>query len=273
MLRLITHDDVTQLLCSTRTSRSLDYEVSAFAVRGVLVDTAFPDVRSEIERWTAENRPQGALVTHAHEDHAGNVGSLVARGIPIGMAPKTAARLRDPAPTGWYRRICWGVAPALARPVEAFTHPSLELLAAPGHSADHHVVWDAERETVFGGDLFIGVKVRVAHPGEDIRGHVRSLRAIAGLAPRRFFDAHRGVLANPVDALRAKADWMEEMIGAIEDRGRQGWSDRAIRDAVLGREDLTGWISGGDYSRLNFVQSVLAGIGAAESPGVNSATL
>ena len=37
--------------------------------------------------------------------------------------------------------------------------------------------WDAERETVFGGDLFLGVRVRVAHPGEDPRQLARSVRA------------------------------------------------------------------------------------------------
>jgi glyoxylase-like metal-dependent hydrolase (beta-lactamase superfamily II) len=126
----------------------------------------------------------------------------------------------------------------------------------PGHSPDHHVVWDAERGTVFGGDLFIGVKVRIAHSDEDIRGQASVLRAVASWHPERYFDGHRGLLIDPVVQLRAKADWIDEMIAAIESRVHQGWEDRAIRDDVLGREDLTGVVSFGDYSRINFVRSV-----------------
>jgi hypothetical protein len=58
--------------------------------------------------------------------------------------------------------------------------------------------------------------------------------------------------------LRAKADWIEEMIAAIESRIRRGWGDAAIRDEVLGREDATGTWSFGAYSKLAFVHSVRA---------------
>jgi hypothetical protein len=109
---------------------------------------------------------------------------------------------------------------------------------------------------MFGGDLFIGVKVRIGHPNEDVRSQVRSLRAMAALRPRRFFDAHRGLLADPVAQLTAKADWIDEVIGAVEERVREGWSDGAICHAVLGGGDLTGWISRGDYAKINLVRSV-----------------
>ena len=270
MIQLLRHDDVTQLLCSTRTSRMLDYVVSAYLVRGVLVDTAFPAVGAELARWAAGSPPAGAFVTHHHEDHAGNVVRLAALGIPLAVAPDTLERLRAPKPIGLYRRTCWGSAPAFIRDVEPFSHPSLALLPARGHSPDHHVVWDAERGTMFGGDLFIGVKVRIAHPGEDIRGQVLALRAMAALQPVRFFDAHRGALTRPVEQLLAKAAWTEEMIGAIEQLVGAGWNDRAIRNQVLGREDLTGWLSAGDYSRLNFVRSVRASIPDSTSAGAPS---
>ena len=257
MLRISTHDDVTQLEFSTWRSRAMGLRVSAFVVRDVLVDTGFPGAWPDLDGWMEGTRIAGAIVTHAHEDHAGNVEWLAQRGVPLALAPETAALVRAPKPIGWYRRVCWGAVVPLRASVVAFPHPSLALLATLGHSPDHHVVWDAERETIFGGDLFIGVKVRLAHPAEDIRGQVPALRAVIALRPKRYFDAHRGLLEQPLEQLRAKADWMEEMVGEIERRAAEGWSASAIRDAVLGREDLTGWISVGDYSRLNFVRSVL----------------
>jgi hypothetical protein len=73
-----------------------------------------------------------------------------------------------------------------------------------------------------------------------------------------LLDAHRGIVPNGADALRAKAQWLDETIGAIDDRIAQGWADRAITRAVLGREDLVYAVSRGDLSRVNFVRAVRA---------------
>ena len=234
----------------------MGYEVSAYLSRGVLIDTGFPRVLGELAAWFSAARPVGAIVTHAHEDHAGNVEWLAGR-VPIQLSPDTERMVRAPKRIGLYRRVCWGSAAPLHASPEPYANTAFELLPARGHSPDHHVVWDAERETIFGGDLFVGVKVRIAHPGEDIRGEVRALRAVIALAPKRFFDAHRGPLERPLDQLRTKLGWMEETIGEIDRLAAAGWGDRAIRDAVLGREDRTGWVSGGDFARINFVRGVL----------------
>jgi glyoxylase-like metal-dependent hydrolase (beta-lactamase superfamily II) len=261
MLEVSRHDDVTRLRGTTRGSRALNYEVSAYVVRGVLVDTGCPGLAPDLARWLDDARPEGALVTHYHEDHAGNVPALVARGLPVGMSPQTLERIRRPAPVGLYRRVCWGTPTALARDPEPFVHPALTLLHTPGHSTDHHVVWDAERETVFGGDLFIGVKVRIAHPGEDVRGQATALRMVAALGPKRFFDAHRGPVDRPVEALLAKAQWIDDVVGMIERRHLEGRSARAIEREVLGAGDVTGWFSRGDYAKRNLVESVIASAG------------
>jgi glyoxylase-like metal-dependent hydrolase (beta-lactamase superfamily II) len=229
-------------------------------VRGVLVDTGFPAAAADLARMLAELRPRGAVVTHAHEDHAGNVELLARRGVPIAMGPATHAAVRNVRPIGFYRRFTWGAMSPLVSPVEPFDAATagLTLLPTPGHSADHHAVWDPETDTLFGGDLFLGVKVRVAHPGEDPRLLARTLRQAADLRPRRLFDAHRGHVRHAESALRTKADWLEETVGHIDRRIVEGWSDRAIRQKVLGAEEPAGYFSRGDYSRLNFVRAVRA---------------
>jgi glyoxylase-like metal-dependent hydrolase (beta-lactamase superfamily II) len=239
-------------------SRAVGYDVSAYLYRGVLVDTGYPLAAPEVERLLAERRPAGVAVTHRHEDHAGNV-ELVARlGVPLLAAPATLDAVRRAERIGFYRRVIWGPPPALVSTVTPFEPEGLALVPTPGHSPDHHVLWDAATDTVFGGDLFLGVKVRVAHPWEDPRQIAASVRRVAALRPRRLFDAHRGAVADPVAALLAKADWIEETVAAIERRAAAGWSARAVCREVLGREDLAAWISRGDYSRLNFVRAVLA---------------
>jgi glyoxylase-like metal-dependent hydrolase (beta-lactamase superfamily II) len=157
--------------------------------------------------------------------------------------------------------VTWGSPhPLPATPLPGTELPAgLALLHTPGHCADHHVVWDAERGILFGGDLFLGVKVRVAHPQEDPRALVRSLAAMAALEPAELYDGHRGRVANPREALRAKAAWNTELIGAIESKIDAGWDDAAIRDALLGGESFPGWLSRGEYARINFVRAVRQG--------------
>ena len=144
--------------------------------------------------------------------------------------------------------------------MSAFESDRLRLVPSPGHSTDHHVVWDENEGTLFGGDLFLGVKVRIAHPGEDPRVLARTLRAVAALGPARLFDAHRGHVPNPVPLLLAKADWTEEMIAAIERRVALGATDSVIVRELFGGESFPGYFSGGDYSRTNFVRAVRRGV-------------
>ena len=252
-------DDTQLIRLRSWRSAAMGYSVCVFLVRDQLIDTGFPGARPAVARLIDERRPRGVIVTHQHEDHAGNVDLVAGRGIPIAMARATEDALRaGEANVGLYRRACWGTMPRLTTGFEAFEPSGLELIATPGHSPDHHVVWDAERRTLFGGDLFLGVKVRVARPMEDPRALAKSLRKAVALGPRVLLDAHRGAVPNGSGALAAKAAWLDETIGAIDAHIAQGWSDRAITRAVLGREDVVALVSGGDLSRRNFVRAVRA---------------
>ena len=236
----------------------MGFGVSVYAVRGTLVDTAFHDVRAELGAWIDANRPEGAIVSHYHEDHAGNVELLAARGLPMWIAPVTLAKVRSPEAILWYRRWCWGAQPPLASPVRVYEHPCLHMIHTPGHSSEHHVVWDAERETMFGADLFLGVKVRVSHPWprEDVRAQIASLRRAIALRPKRYFDGHRGLVPDAVAQLQAKADWTEDTVGRIDALIERGLDDGEIVKALFGREDKWRLVTSYDYSRRNYVGSV-----------------
>jgi len=256
MPTLTTHGPVVQAEFSTWRSRAVGYGVSCYLTRGMVVDTAFPSVAGEFLRWLRATRPDGVIVTHAHEDHAGNLDQVVRAGVPLHAAPETMAAVRAMPRPGPYRLWTWGVPRGLPAAPISFRPAGLVLIQAPGHSPDHHVVWDAEREHLFGGDLFVGVRIRVARPDEDPRAAVRSLRAAAALRPRVLFDAHRGAMHHPVPSLLAKAAWLEETIGAVDRRLAEGWSDRATAREVLGAEQITGYLSLGDMTRLNFVRAL-----------------
>jgi endoribonuclease LACTB2 len=252
------YGDVERLVLTSWRSRAVGFSVSAYLVRGALVDSGFHAVGDEVEAFLRAKRPRGVVITHKHEDHAGNVERIARMGIPLALAPATDSAVRESHRIGFYRRWTWDPMPPLVSRVTVFESDDLQLVPTPGHSADHHVVWDSQERTLFAGDLFLGVKVRIAHPGEDPRVLSRSVRAAAALGPRRMFDGHRGLIGTPVDALNAKADWLDSIIALIDSRIAAGWSDPAIRREVLGGEEFAGYFSMGDYSRGNFVRALRA---------------
>lgn len=248
---------VRELAFSGWRGRAVGYEVSAYVIDGVLIDTGFPGVADALSAAVASLSPRGVVVTHWHEDHAGNAARLAELGIPVHMHPLCEAALRERPAIGPYRRFVWGRNPRLTLGLRDFNVAPLEVIATPGHTADHVAVWDADRRILASGDLYLGVKVRVAHSNEAPSMLLRSLRAVVALEPRLLLDAHRGVVRQPVPLLCAKIGWMEETIGEIATLATAGCGEREIRNRVLGHEPLVGWASRGEYSKLAFVRAVL----------------
>jgi glyoxylase-like metal-dependent hydrolase (beta-lactamase superfamily II) len=251
------HGDVSQLRLTWWRSRLIGFAVNVFVVRDVLVDTGFPAVEEDVACFAREHRVRGALVTHQHEDHAGNVERLAASGVPLGMSSLTHEVIARQQRIGFYRKFTWQSMRPLRSPFELFRDDSLELVHTPGHSHDHHVVWDCHTDTLFAGDLFLGVKVRVAHSYENPRQLISSLRAMTKRKPRRVFCAHRGFVPNGASALEAKADWLEGIIERIGQLHTSGVSENEIRKRVLGERSLAHWFSAGDYSPDNLVKAAL----------------
>jgi glyoxylase-like metal-dependent hydrolase (beta-lactamase superfamily II) len=248
---------VTRLRLSSWQGRLAGYEVSAYLLRDVLVDTGFPRGGRELAAALDLVRPRGVIVTHWHEDHAGNAPMLAERGLPIRMHATGEATLRARPAIRAYRHVVWGQTPRLIAPLVDFDPAPLAVVPLPGHTPDHIGVWDPERRILVSGDLFLGVKVRVAHRSESPRRLVESLRVAAALEPRLILDAHRGPVTDATAKLRAKIAWLDETIQAIAELGARGDPPRAIARRVLGREASVGYASFGEYSKLAFVRAVL----------------
>jgi endoribonuclease LACTB2 len=251
------YNDVLRLRLWTRRSALAGYDVSAFVVRGVLVDTGFPHAWRDLGRALPALDLRGVIVTHWHEDHAGNAPQLAALGkLPLWMAPYTEQKLRERQQVKLYRHVIWGRPLRLAVEFVRFQPEGLDVIAAPGHSPDHHVVFDRETSTLFSADLWLGVRVRVVGRTENPYQIVDSLDAAIALRPHRMFDAHRGLVDKPVVALEAKRSWLRATIDAIERRLDAGHPESVILREVLGGEERTGWITEGEYARRNLVKAV-----------------
>jgi ribonuclease/clavin/mitogillin len=255
MIETIGHDDVVRLRMWTRRSAAVGYDASAYLVRGVLVDTGFRHVRAGLLGVLRDLRPRGVIVTHWHEDHAGNAPTL-APALPMWMSAYTEAKLRERQRVKLYRHFTWGRPRALEGSLIPFDISPLQAIATPGHSPDHHVVFDPETATLFSADLWLGVRVRIVGASENPYEIMASLDRAIALNPLRMFDAHRGLVDRPVAALAAKRAWLAATVGEIERRLDAGDAETAIVRRVLGGEERTAFVSQGEYSRRNLVRAV-----------------
>ena len=255
MIEITRLDDVQRIRMWTRRSAAVGYDVSAYLVRGVLVDTGFRHVAAELARTLEDLRPRGAIVTHWHEDHAGNAAMLASR-MPMWMSPYTEQKLRERPQVKLYRHVVWGRPKKLLDTLTPIETAPLQLIATPGHSPDHHIVFDPDTRTIFSADLWLGVKVRVMGATENPYQIIESLTKAIALQPKRMLDAHRGPVDRPVAALEAKRAWLQDTVGEIERRLDAGDSERQIVRAVLGGEERTAFVSQGEYARRNLVRTV-----------------
>jgi glyoxylase-like metal-dependent hydrolase (beta-lactamase superfamily II) len=260
MVDIIEHDGVTQWRFASRWSQMAGYTASAFLTAdGLLVDTGIPASRREFAALLDRHHVRAVMITHHHEDHAGNVEQVAGRGLPIWMPDATLPLVRHVERIRAYRRFTWFSMPPLRSPVVAFTPDTLIPVATPGHSADHHVLFDSATSTLFSGDLFLGVAVRITHHDEDPWEQIASLERAAALEPVRLFDAHRGLVPDAAAALRAKAAWIREMVSTMQRAITSGQTDAQILRSIMGGESVTGLVSGGEYSRRNFIRAVRRG--------------
>ncbi|GAA5336426.1 MULTISPECIES: MBL fold metallo-hydrolase [Thermus] len=199
------------------------------------------------------SRAEALFITHTHEDHAGGAARL---SLPIFTGKEAAYLLQNPPALSLYRRLVWGtVKPVRAQAAERVG--SFFILPTPGHSPDHVVIYDEEAGLVFGGDLFLSVRANVAPPGFDVEALMQSLRKVMELKPRRFFCAHAGDVANPLQALAAKLEFLEKTREQALKLKQKGFHVTEIRDRLFGGESPWALLSGGTMSRLRFVRALL----------------
>lgn len=102
------YDDVTRLRMANLGSRAFRLDVSAYVVRGVMIDSGFPHVCEQLLRAVDSIGINGCIVTHSHEDHAGNAAPLAHRGVSLLATEETVRVLRARPAIALYRRIASG---------------------------------------------------------------------------------------------------------------------------------------------------------------------
>lgn len=233
-----------------------------------LIDTGPPNqwrhVQAFVEEMAETRGIDQVVVTHHHEDHAGNAGRIAdLLDVPV-LAPSSSL---DPLRSGFdiefYRRMVWGY-PA---PVEARAMPdrfsigggyTLRTIPTPGHADDMVCYLVEEEGWLFSADLYIVQRPEYLRFDEHVGALLRSIHRVLQHRVTTLFCGHRGRVEDGRRALREKARYLEALCGVARRRYRQEKrSVESIRDEMLGSEGMLRWISGGDFSKSNLISSCI----------------
>ena len=237
--------------------------MSAWYVRGLLVDAGGAHTVGELVDWLSDRPLEAVLLGHHHEDHSAGAIALVERwALPVYGSRGTAARLRRPAPVPAYRARLWGQ----RRPLRVRPPIGVPLIAVPmpGHAPDQLGYLDPSTGWLFSGDLVLRRRQRVAMPGEDPWAMMHSLRRVLELAPAALATSHRGLIENPAPVLREQLAYLEDLAGGVAQLRATGLSVSAIVGELFGGEAVAPggtatWreLSGGEFSSARWVRAFL----------------
>ncbi len=200
------------------------------------------------------------IITHNHEDHVGLVDRIVAkRNIPVYVPDKSIHRLKRDKDffrmrieffARLYKEMGCGEAgekqirkledafenhdkkriQADLTPIDHETIAGLELIPTPGHSPDHLVFLDREREWLFGGDLLIdhissnalvepdreGVRIKTVLELE------KSLKKLRSYNVQVVFPGHGELIENPKDLIEVRLDGIKRKADKVLDHVKNG---------------------------------------------------
>jgi len=246
----------------------LNMKAVCYRIGRTLIDTGPPNQWRAVRRFATEQDDDHGidrvLVTHHHEDHAGNAARLQELlDVPVYAPEPSLERLREGFSLETYRWVVWG----RPRPVEAKPVPdaltladgtTLRSLPAPGH-ADDMVCYLAEGHgLLFSADLYITPRPQYLRFDENVPRLIESIHDVLEHDFDTVLCAHRGVVENGRRALSEKVKYMEALCGVVQRRYRYDkLAVPQITDEILGREGLLYWASGGDFSKQNLIASCL----------------
>lgn len=263
MLKRTSHPNgITQIsLAATWWGRPLMF-CHAYLADGLLIDCGHPLGAREFAAWLKTAPVEQAVLTHYHEDHAGNIPVLNSRGIVPFAHHAALDWLHNPPRLLLYERVLWGQSqPGKAAPVGDHILTSrhcFRVILTPGHTQDHLVLLEEREGWLFAGDLYLGERLYYLRGEERVGQMIASLATVLAADFDLVFCAHRGLVREGKRRLAKKRDFLVENRELARDLFQQGKSENEIARRLFGREGWMTCVTAGDLSKNKLVRSLLS---------------
>lgn len=255
-------NDVTRIRISSFGTWTLGFQVDAYLVGDILVDTGFSYARKPLLTALEDREINLVCCTHAHEDHTGNCAAIAkAHRCPVVLRHAEALWDEGVRSLEKYRRVWWGA----VDPFDAQEMPDviesdgrrLEAVPAPGHAVTQSTLYEAATGDVFTGDLFVSPGAAAVLTWGNPWHEVESLRRVAALRPKRMLTGHGLIAEDPASLLELKADRIEIAARRAVELMSDGRQPRDVVREVFsngqGKDRFFEWLTSREFSRLNFV--------------------
>ena len=240
------------------------YQVHAFLLEDVLIDTSCAWVRSEILNALEGETIAKIINTHHHEDHTGNNRAVQEKfGAEIYAHREALPFLENPRALNLlpYQLEVWEYPePSQGQPLGpefSAGEYRFDVIHTPGHCDAHVCFYEPKQRWLFTGDIFCGRGFKYLRADEDYNRIIESLHKLTKLRVDTLFCSLLGVVPNGQEALAAKLDFMERLRDKVLELHHQGYSPVEISAEVLGEEEAMTQATDGHYSKQNTVDSIL----------------
>lgn len=236
--------------------------VGAYRVGELLVDSGPARASGLVDRILGDGPVRDLVLTHHHEDHAGNAAALSRRSncrVHVHAAGK--ALVEAPAAIPLYRRLFWGAAAGTSVEILGETVESdrycFRVIHTPGHAIDHVALHEPQQEWLFVGDLYLTDRPRTAFLYDDVGTIIDSLRTLLALPDCVMFCQHSGYHAGHQHRLGRKLDallGLQQRALVHRDEGKD--LPEIVRALGL-RDGLSRWVTQGELSARHLVAGLL----------------
>ena len=232
-------------------------------VADTLIDTGPPNQWRHVRRFAREQPLTRVIVTHHHEDHAGNLHRVHELGRVKTVAPRESLSfLSEGFPLQPYRQIVWGrPLPTLAEPMPNSMQLSdgtvLDPILLPGHSPDMTCLLDRRRRLLFAADLYVSRRIRYLRADEDLAEIMLSLDEALDLPFDTLLCSHRGIVSEGKKHLQEKLEYLLGLCKKAMHLAAKGGTVPEIARALLGPEDWVSRLSFGHFSKKNLIRECL----------------
>jgi glyoxylase-like metal-dependent hydrolase (beta-lactamase superfamily II) len=237
--------------------------VYVYFVDGLIIDTGQRNMQKYVLESFRNLRPTSILLTHHHEDHSGNAYGLRRfHGTEVFGHSLTAEKMAAQRKIRPYQHYIWGKSEDVnVIPVGAIVeseHFSFRTVHTPGHSRDHVVYLEEKNGWLFSGDLFLGERIKFFRSDENIYDQIHSLKKMRQYDFDTIFCAHNPRTSKGGQGLKQKLQFLEDIVGRIQQLLKKGLSEKAIIKIMDPRNDRRAKLmTMGNVSFANIVRSAV----------------